>query len=99
MARHGYVYILANRRHGTLYIGVTSDLVRRVLEHRQGMGAAFARRYGTRRLVYAERHEHIADAIRREKAMKKWRRAWKIEAIERLNPAWRDLWTDIHNWT
>lgn len=86
-----WVYIMSNRKDGVLYIGVTADLSRRIVQHRQGQGSAFCRRYGLTRLVYAEEHDSIEDAIVREKAMKAWKRAWKIELIEGLNPAWDDL--------
>ncbi len=86
-----WVYIMSNRKDGVLYIGVTSDLSRRIVQHREGKGSAFCRRYGLTRLVYAEEHDSIGDAIAREKAMKAWKRAWKIELIEGVNPAWDDL--------
>ncbi|MEL7519773.1 MAG: GIY-YIG nuclease family protein [Pseudomonadota bacterium] len=87
----GWVYIITNMREGVLYIGVTADLTARTLQHKQGAGSAFCRRYGLDRLVYAEPHAEIADAIAREKAMKAWKRAWKIELIEKGNPGWDDL--------
>jgi putative endonuclease len=74
-----------------LYIGVTSDLSRRIVQHREGKGSAFCRRYGLKRLVYAEEHDSNEEPIAREKAMKAWKRAWKIELIEAVNPAWDDL--------
>ena len=86
------VYILANKRNGTLYVGVTSDLMRRIWEHKNGLIEGFTRRYGVHILVYAERHETMLAAIQREKQLKRWRRAWKIELIERSNPEWRDLY-------
>ena len=86
-----WIYIMSNRKDGVLYIGVTSDLSRRIVQHREGKGSAFCRRYGLKRLVYAEEHDSIEDAIAREKAMKAWTRAWKIELIEAVNPAWDDL--------
>lgn len=86
-----WVYIMSNRRDGVLYIGVTADLSRRIVQHREGKGSAFCRRYGLTRLVYAEKHDSIEDAIAREKTMKAWKRAWKIELIEGVNPAWDDL--------
>jgi putative endonuclease len=86
-----WVYIMSNRKDGVLYIGVTADLSRRIVQHREGKGSAFCRRYGLTRLVYAEKHDSIEDAIAREKAMKAWKRAWKIELIEGVNPAWDDL--------
>jgi putative endonuclease len=87
----GWVYILTDAPNGTLYIGVTSDLARRVQQHRDGTVAGFTRRYGLKRLVYAERHDGIAEAIRREKTLKDWRRAWKVRLIRGNNPDWRDL--------
>ena len=92
----GWVYIMTNRRNGVLYIGVTADLAARISQHRQRKGSAFCRRYGLDRLVYAEPHVEMADAIAREKAMKAWRRAWKIELIEKTNPQWDDLFDSIH---
>jgi len=86
------VYILASQRNGTLYIGVTSDLVRRVWEHRNDLVDGFTKRYGVHRLVYFEQHSDMATAIQREKQLKKWNRAWKIELIEKTNPEWLDLW-------
>ena len=86
-----WVYIMSNRKDGVLYIGVTSDLSRRIVQHREGKGSAFCRRYGLKRLVYAEEHDSIGDAIAREKAMKAWKRAWKIELVEGVNPEWDDL--------
>lgn len=86
-----WVYIMSNRKDGVLYIGVTADLSRRIVQHREGKGSAFCRRYGLTRLVYAEEHDSIGDAIAREKAMKAGKRAWKIELIEAVNPAWDDL--------
>ena len=93
--RGGWTYIMANHVRGVLYIGVTADLAARVAKHREGEGSAFCRKYRLRRLVLAERHDTIEDAIRREKLLKTWKRAWKIELIEQANPAWRDLWEDI----
>ena len=86
-----WVYIMSNRKDGVLYIGVTADLSRRIVQHREGKGSAFCRRYGLTRLVYAEEHDSIEDAIAREKAMKAWKRAWKIELVEGVNPEWDDL--------
>ena len=87
----GWVYILTNRPNGTLYIGVTSDLARRLYQHREGTADGFTKRYELRRLVHAERHEDIRDAIRREKTLKGWRRAWKVNLILARNPEWADL--------
>jgi putative endonuclease len=86
-----YVYILASRRHGTLYIGVTSDLPKRMHEHRQGLVPGFTRRYGINRLVHVETFDSIENAILREKRLKEWKRDWKIELLERENPLWHDL--------
>ncbi|WP_375381899.1 GIY-YIG nuclease family protein [uncultured Sphingomonas sp.] len=89
--RRGWLYIMADRYRGTIYIGVTSDLPARIHRHRAGDGSDFYRRYGLHRLVYADSTELVVDAIAREKAMKKWRRAWKITLIETTNPDWHDL--------
>jgi putative endonuclease len=89
------VYVLASARRGTLYIGVTSDLVKRIWEHRNDLVAGFTREYGVHRLVYFEFHQRMQDAIQREKRLKKWNRLWKIELIENDNPEWRDLWDEI----
>ena len=82
---------MTNRPNGTLYVGVTADLARRVWEHRTGVEEGFTNRYGLARLVYAERHEEIAAAIRREKRVKHWPRAWKVRLIHSINPDWDDL--------
>jgi putative endonuclease len=87
----GYTYILANRAHGVLYIGVTAALDRRIWQHRSGGGSAFCRRYGLDRLVLVERHESMGEAIAREKQLKNWKREWKIDLIEGTNPEWEDL--------
>ena len=92
----GYVYIIANRKRGALYAGVTADIAQRIVQHREGEGSHHARKYDIFRLVYVEHHEDIAAAIIREKQIKKWRRAWKIELIERDNPDWRDLFYDLN---
>ena len=91
----GWVYIMASRRHGTLYIGVTNNLVRRVHEHREGMVEGFTKRYGVKLLVQFEEHPTMPAAIQREKQLKEWNRAWKIRLIEEQNPDWRDLWDHI----
>ncbi len=96
MRRGGWVYILANRRGGALYTGVTGDLAARMTRHRAGEGSAFCARYAITRLVHAEWHDRIEDAIAREKAVKKWRRAWKVKLIEQGNPDWRDRWFDLN---
>ena len=94
--RGGWVYIMADRYRGTLYIGVTADIAARVWAHREGRGSSFCKRYGLTRLVYAEQAPTIEEAIAREKAMKKWNRAWKFELIESANPDWDDLYEKIH---
>ncbi|MEL6446261.1 MAG: GIY-YIG nuclease family protein [Bacteroidota bacterium] len=86
------VYILASRRNGTLYVGVTSDLARRVWEHKQGSIPGFTKRYSVTRLVYIEEYDDIQDAMVRERRLKKWNCAWKLELIEEANPGWRDLY-------
>jgi putative endonuclease len=89
------VYILASKRNGTLYIGVTSDLVKRIWEHRNNMVPGFTERYGVHHLVWCELHESMESAIQREKRLKEWKRAWKIELIESTNPNWLDLYHTI----
>jgi putative endonuclease len=89
------VYILASKRNGTLYVGVTSDIIRRAWQHRTGEIEGFTRLYNVHRLVYAEFHETMADAITREKRIKKWRRPWKLQLIERDNPEWCDLYDEF----
>ena len=95
MEKGGFVYILASKGNGTIYIGVTANLARRVWEHRRGIVPGFTARYGIKMLVHFERFETIEEAIAREKAVKKWYRAWKLELVERENPFWRDLWPEI----
>ena len=89
------VYMLASKRNGTLYIGVTSDLVQRVWQHKNGVAEGFTKRYRIHILVWYETHETMESAITREKALKEWRRAWKIALIQKDNPAWRDLYFDL----
>ena len=89
------VYILASKRNGTLYIGVTSDLVGRVYQHRNELAPGFTKQYGVKRLVWFEQHGTMDSAILREKRIKKWNRAWKLELIEKDNPEWRDLAEDF----
>jgi putative endonuclease len=91
------VYILASKRNGTLYLGVTGDLPRRVWEHRQELIPGFSRRYDCKLLVWFEQHSEMGAAIAREKDIKKWRRAWKLALIEKANPQWRDLYEDFTN--
>jgi len=89
------VYILASKRNGTLYIGVTSELVKRIWEHKNNMVEGFTKRYGVHRLVWYEVHESMESAIEREKRLKKWKRKWKLELIESSNPNWQDLFNTI----
>jgi len=89
--KRGYTYILTNFYNGTLYIGVTSDIARRIGEHKTGVHEGFSRRYKLKRLVYLEEFTRIEDAILREKQLKRWKRQWKINLINRQNPEWRDL--------
>ena len=96
MTKGGWVYILADRYRGGTYIGVTADLARRIWQHREGLGSRHAACYGKTRLVHAEAFALIEEAIAREKALKKWNRAWKIELIEKANPDWRDLYDEIN---
>ena len=95
MTKQFCVYILTNQPRGTLYIGVTSNLLQRVTQHREKLVAGFTARYGLKKLVWYELHENAESAIVREKQIKKWSRAWKIELIERTNPDWRDLYQGI----
>ncbi len=90
-----YVYILASCRNGTLYIGMTDDLLRRVWEHQTGAVAGFTRKYGVKMLVWFERHESRESAFLRERQLKKWNRRWKLELIERSNPDWKDLASEL----
>jgi len=90
-----FVYILASRRNGTLYIGMTDDLERRVWEHKSGAVPGFTRKYGVKTLVWYEVHETRENAFQRERQLKKWNRVWKLELIERSNPSWRDLVDEI----
>ncbi|MGH6994742.1 MAG: GIY-YIG nuclease family protein [Stellaceae bacterium] len=90
--RGGWVYIVTNRPNGTLYVGVTSDLARRAWEHRAGAVDGFTKRYGLKRLVFAERHDDIRTALQREKNLKHWSRAWKARLIREQNPNWDDLY-------
>ena len=90
-----YVYLLASKPYGTLYIGVTNDLVRRVFEHREGLAKGFTKTYSVKLLVWFEQHENIAAAIQREKSLKRWPRPWKINLIERDNPRWVDYYPSL----
>jgi len=93
--RGGWVYIMTNRANGVLYVGVTSNLSRRIYEHREGLIAGFTKQYGLKLLVYYERHEDIRLAIQRESNIKHWRRSWKVRLILEMNPEWRDLYEDL----
>jgi putative endonuclease len=90
-----WVYILASGAGGTLYVGVTNNLIRRVFEHREGLVSGFTKRYGVKMLVYDEQHDTAIAAIQREKNIKHWSREWKIDLILSINPEWRDLYDDI----
>ena len=89
------VYIMASQRNGTLYVGVTADLLQRIWQHREGSLEGFTRRYGVKLLVWYKQHGSMSDAIAREKAIKKCNRAWKLRLIEERNPHWQDLWPEI----
>lgn len=93
--RQPAVYLLASRQRGTLYVGVTSDLIRRVYEHKHDVVEGFTRRHGVHTLVWYELHDTMESAILREKHIKAWKRAWKLQLIETANPDWTDLYTDI----
>jgi len=90
-----FVYILASRRNGTFYIGMTDDLARRIWEHRTGAVPGFTRKYGVKMLVWYEPHATRESAFLRERQLKKWNRAWKLQLIEQMNPDWRDLYDDL----
>ena len=92
-----YVYLVTNKLHGTLYIGITDNLVRRGDEHRNGLIDGFTKKYNLKRLVYFEVFNYVEDAIHREKRLKKWNRQWKIELIEKVNPEWTDLYEQLVN--
>ncbi len=95
MNKQPAVYILASKRNGTLYVGVTSDLVKRIWEHKNNVVEGFTKRYMVKQLVWYELHESMESAIMREKRIKDWKRAWKLELIEAKNPAWLDLYDTI----
>ena len=95
MSRAGFVYMMANRRNGTIYIGCTSDLAKRIWEHRTGAVAGFTRQHGCKRLVWYEAWDDIEAARNRERQMKEWKRDWKLREIEGLNPDWDDLFEHI----
>ncbi len=93
--KSGFVYIMSNKRDGILYVGVTSDLLKRAYEHRSGLVAGFTKRYGLKLLVWFEQHDDIRSAIQREKMMKHWSRSWKVQLIHGANPEWRDLYDEF----
>jgi putative endonuclease len=95
MGKPGCVYIMASQRNGTIYLGVTSDLPKRVFEHRQGLFEGFTKKHGCKLLVWYEGYDDIQEARATERRMKNWNRQWKLKRIERMNPDWRDLWDDI----
>ena len=95
MEKIGYTYIITNKKYGTLYIGVTSNLVKRIYEHKQKIVSGFSKQYNLNKLIYFETHNSIEDAIKREKQLKNWQRQWKIDLIEKENPNWNDLYETI----
>lgn len=95
MNKQPCLYILASKKNGTIYIGVTSDLVKRIWQHKEKLVKGFTEKYKVETLVYFEQHEDMMSAITREKQMKKWNRQWKINLIEKNNPDWKDLWSEI----
>jgi putative endonuclease len=95
MVKQPCVYVLASKRNGTLYVGVTSDLVKRVWEHKNGFVEGFTKKYQVHQLVWYEIHETMGSAIQREKAIKEWKRDWKVRLVEERNPDWRDLYEEI----
>jgi putative endonuclease len=90
-----FVYIMASKRIGTLYVGMTNDLIKRVFQHKNDLAGGFTKQYGVHMLVYYEQTEDVMSAIRREKQLKKWKREWKIRLIEETNPAWKDLYDNL----
>ena len=95
MTKPGFVYIMASGRNGTIYVGVTSDLIARGYQHRNGLVASFTRSYGCKMLVWFETHENLQEARARERQIKKWNRQWKLSEIEKLNPNWDDLYPSL----
>jgi putative endonuclease len=95
MEKQYYVYILASKRNGTLYIGMTSDLVKRVWEHKNELANGFTHKYGIKKLVYFEQFQDPTNAIKKEKRLKKYKRKWKLELIEKINPEWKDLYHEL----
>jgi putative endonuclease len=95
VSKQYYVYLITNERYGTLYVGVTNDLVRRVYEHREGAVEGFSKQHSLSRLVWFEAHDDVLAAIEREKVIKRWRRDWKMNLIQAMNPNWDDLYESI----
>ena len=95
MNKNFYVYILASKQNGTLYIGVTSDLIKRIWEHKESLADGFTKKYNVKKLVYYEQHQNAQNAIQREKRVKEWKRNWKLELIEKFNPKWNDLYDSL----
>jgi len=95
MVMAAYVYIMSNRKNGTLYVGVTGDLLKRIYEHKNAFVDSFTKKYHIKSLVYYEIYDEIIEAIKREKQLKKWRRSWKIDLIEKENKEWKDLYVSI----
>ena len=95
MNKNFCVYILASQRNGTLYVGVTSNLIKRIWEHKEGLADGFTKKYNVKNLVYYEQHENAESAIHREKRLKEWKRQWKLALIEKFNPDWDDLYNSI----
>ena len=93
--KQAVIYIMASSKNGTIYIGVTNNLITRVWQHKSDMIKGFSKKYKVHRLVYFKQHTSMQSAIEREKQIKKWKRQWKLKLIEKLNPAWKDLYTDI----
>jgi putative endonuclease len=99
MKKHRYyIYILASKKYGALYIGVTNDLSRRLFEHKEGLIEGYTKEHDIKQLVYVEVFDYVDQAIKREKDLKKWKREWKIELIMKSNPEWKDLYEELHNW-
>jgi putative endonuclease len=90
-----YIYILASKRNGTLYVGVTNDIIKRVWQHKNDLADGFTKKYQVHKLVYFEQTTDIESAIKREKQLKKWRRKWKLDLIEKQNPEWKDLYNEL----
>ena len=95
MEKHYYVYIITNKPYGTLYVGISSNLVQRIYQHREGMAPGFSKVHGLNRLVWYQMHQDVNEAIASEKKIKKWRRDWKVNVIQEMNPDWKDLYPSI----